>query len=74
MTWRVEFDRESAFVVGPKVEARRRLAVCGDTSPVWVGRRSAWATSTHAANRLLDQLESKHIRAVVENRDQESLW
>lgn len=68
--WCVTFDHATAFVAGPKVEARRRLAVCGDTGPIWVRRRDAWATSTQAANRLLDQLEARNITAVVEDHGQ----
>ena len=70
MNWRVTFDHSTAFVAGPKVEARRRLAACGDCGPIWVGRRDAWATSTRAANRLLDQLEARNIAAVVEDNGQ----
>ncbi len=68
--WRVTFDAHTAFVAGPKTEARRRLAVCGDDAPIWVNRRDAWATSTKAANRLLDQLEARNIGAVVEDHGQ----
>lgn len=70
MTWRVEFDRGTAFVVGPKAEARRRLAACGDTAPIWTQRRGAWATSTRAASAVVDQLEARRVPVVVENADQ----
>ena len=73
MTWRVTFDRSTAFVEGPKAEARRRLAVCGDPAPIWVGRRGAWATSTDAAQRLLDQLEDRHLATVVTDTAQSAL-
>lgn len=71
--WRVTFDRSTVFVSGPKVEARRRLAACGDASPIWVRRRNAWATSLSAANRLVDQLEARRIAIIVENEDQAAL-
>ncbi len=70
--WRVTFDRGTAFVAGPKSEARRRLEACHG-SPVWVNRRSAWATSPAAASAVLDQLEARRIPAVVENADQTPL-
>jgi hypothetical protein len=70
MTWRVEFDRGTAFVTGPKTEARRRIAACGDTEPIWTQRRSAWATSPRTASRVLDQLEARRVPVVVENADQ----
>lgn len=73
MTWRVEFSGTTAFVTGPKNEARRRLAVCGDPSPVWVSRRGAWATSTAAANRLLDQLEARNLSVPVDDARQAAL-
>lgn len=73
MTWRVEFDRGTAFVTGPKAEARRRIAACGDTEPIWTQRRSAWATSTSTASRVLDQLEARRVAVVVENADQACL-
>lgn len=73
MNWRVTFDRGTAFVAGPKAEARRRLAVCGDVSPIWVARREAWATSPAAANRLLDQLEGRHLTVPVEDAAQVAL-
>ena len=50
MTWRVEFDHGTAFVYGPKTEARRRIAACGDNGPIWTRRREAWATSPQVAN------------------------
>lgn len=68
--WRVCFESETAFVHGPKTEARRRLAVCGDLSPIWVKRREAWATSTVAANRLVDQLEGHNITVPLEDARQ----
>ncbi|RNM13294.1 hypothetical protein [Nocardioides pocheonensis] len=67
------FDHGSAFVEGPKTEARRRLAACGDTSPIWTARRNAWATSTEAASRLLDQLEARNAPTVVEDSAQSGL-
>lgn len=73
MSWRVQFDRGTAFVEGPKAEARRRLAACGDPSPMWVNRRSAWATSTAAARLLLDQLEARHLPSVVADTAQGAL-
>lgn len=73
MSWRVTFDHATAFVAGPKTEARRRLAVCGDAAPIWVNRRDAWATSTRTANRLLDQLEARNITAVIEDHQQTRL-
>lgn len=68
MTWRITFDHDTAFVAGPKVEARRRIAVCGDSSPIWVSRRDAWATSPTVANRVLDQIEGRPV--AVEDVDQ----
>lgn len=73
MTWRVAFDRSTAFVGGPKAEARRRIAACGDPDPVWTSRRSAWATSINTASRVIDQLEARRIPVVVENVDQACL-
>jgi hypothetical protein len=70
MTWRVEFDRATAFVAGPRADARRRLAACGDPDPIWTQRRGAWATSPAAASRVIDQLEARRIPVVVENADQ----
>jgi hypothetical protein len=71
--WRVEFDRGTAFVVGPKAEARRRIAACGDTDPIWTQRRGAWATSTSAGGKVIDQLEARRVPVVVENADQACL-
>lgn len=87
--WRVSFDRGTAFVVGPKTEARRRIAACGDSSPTWVRRRNAWATSPAVANRVVDQLDGR-LPVMLEDvaqteldltatspanvRAQESLW
>lgn len=71
MTFKVHFDHNTAFIIGPKVEARRRIAACGDSSPIWVRRREAWATSTTVANRVLDQLEGKPV--VIEDVDQPGL-
>jgi hypothetical protein len=71
--WRVTFDRSTAFVVGPKAEARRRIAACGDHSPMWVARRSAWATSPAVASRVLDQLEARRVTVTVEHADQVEL-
>lgn len=73
MKWRVEFDAATAFISGPKAEARRRLAACGDQSPVWVARREAWATSTTVAQRLLDQLEGRNVAATIEDTAQSEL-
>lgn len=71
MSWRVEYDQDTAWIVGPsKAEARRRIAACGDASPIWTARRGAWATSTEVANRVLDQLEGRHIGVVVEDTAQ----
>jgi hypothetical protein len=68
---RVHFDRgTTAFVTGDKNEIRRRLAVCGDLSPIWVRRRDAWATSTAVAARLLDQLEGREIHVPIEDTAQ----
>ena len=70
--FRVTFDDagSTAFVAGPKHEARRRLAVCGDPSPIWVRRREAWATSVPAASRLLDQLEGRNVVVPIEDARQ----
>ena len=65
--WAVVFDRGTAFVAGPKTEARRRIAACGDHSPIWIGHRSAWATSPEAANRVLDQLEARNVTVSVDD-------
>lgn len=73
MTWRVEFDHGTAFVTGPKTEARRRIAACGDSEPIWTQRRGAWATSTSAASRVIDQLEARRVPVAIENADQVSL-
>jgi hypothetical protein len=70
MTWRVEFDRATAFVGGPKADARRRVAACGDADPIWVQRRGAWATSPSIASRVVDQLEARRIPVVVDHADQ----
>lgn len=72
-SFRVLFDHGTAFVVGPKAEARRRIAACGDAAPIWVRRREAWATSPAVASRVLDQLEGRQIPTVVENSDQAEL-
>lgn len=70
MRWRIEFDRATAFVTGPKAEARRRVAACGEADPIWVQRRGAWATSPSIASRVIDQLEARRIPVTVENADQ----
>lgn len=70
MSWRITIDRGSAFVEGPKGEARRRITACGDMSPLWVQRRDAWATSPAVASRLLDQLDARRIRYTVEDSAQ----
>lgn len=71
--WGATFDAGTAFIVGPKAEARRRIAACGDRWPVWVARRNAWATSPAVANRVLDQLEARNVIARVEDSGQASL-
>jgi len=68
--WKVTFDHSTAFVAGPKAEARRRIAACGDSAPQWIPRRGAWATSTAVANRVLDQLDARRITTSVEMADQ----
>jgi hypothetical protein len=70
MTWRVTYDRGTAFVHGPKTEARRRIAACGDRSPIWTRHREAWATSPAVASLVLDQLEARNIPAGVDHADQ----
>ena len=71
---RLQYDRgTTVFVTGPKNEVRRRLAVCGDTSPIWVNRREAWATSTAAAAVLLAQLEGREIPVPIEDTQQHEL-
>jgi hypothetical protein len=69
----VTYSGSTAFLHGPKTEARRRLAACGDSSPLWVARRGAWATSIPAANRVVDQLEARNIRVAIEHADQAAL-
>lgn len=73
MRWRVTFDHGTAFVEGPKNEARRRLAACGDPAAIWTARRRAWATSTGAARKLLDQLDARRVSAIVEDTAQHAL-
>ena len=73
MRFHVTFDRGTAFVEGPKTETRRRLAACGDTSPIWTGRRKGWATSTAAANKLIEQLEARNVQTIVEDTAQGGL-
>ncbi len=70
MSWRVTIDRGTAFIEGPKAEARRRIAACGDPAVPWVARRNAWATSPAVARRLLDQLDARRIRYVVDDSAQ----
>jgi len=70
MTWRVTYDRSTAFVTGPKAEARRRIAACGDSAPQWIARRGAWATSPAVANAVLGQLEARRLTVVIEHTDQ----
>ena len=71
--WRVEFDRATAFVIGPKAEARRRIAACGDAEPIWTPRRGAWATSAAVANKVLDQLEARRVAVAIDHADQTPL-
>ena len=71
--WRVTFDNRTAFVAGPKADARRRLTVCGDHSPTWVSRRDAWATSPATARRLLDQLDARNITVSIDDEAQVAL-
>jgi hypothetical protein len=71
--WFALFDGQTAFIEGPKSEARRRLAVCGDPRPTWVKRRSAWATSPAAARQVLDQLDARRIPYTVEDTAQAGL-
>jgi hypothetical protein len=73
MSWRVTFDHASAFVAGPKAEARRRIAAAGDAGPMWVARRNAWATSTAVAVGVLGQLEARRVTVQVEHADQAEL-
>lgn len=73
VTWRVEYDRNTAFVQGPPTEARRRIAACGDPAPIWVRRRSAWATSPAVASRVLDQLRGRNVAALVNDTAQNEL-
>lgn len=73
MRYRVRFDRGTAWVQGPKAEARRRLAACGDANPVWSKTYDAWATSPAAANGLVDQLEARRLPVTVENVEQIAL-
>lgn len=68
--WRTTFDRGTAFIEGPKAEARRRIAACGDQSPVWVSRRGAWATSPAVANAVLDQLEGRRVPVLLDDTAQ----
>lgn len=68
--WTVTFDAGTAFVVGPKSDARRRLAACGDRSPLWVPRRQAWATTPAAARAVLDQLDARRIAYTVTDAQQ----
>ena len=71
--WSFHFDGRTVFIAGPKSEARRRLAVCGDRHPMWVKRRSAWATSPAAARKVLDQLDARRIAYTVEDTAQSGL-
>ena len=73
MTVRVFFDRNSAFISGPKAEIRRRIAACGDHSPIWTRHREAWATSPAVANRVLDQLEGRSVPVPVDDVDQREI-
>lgn len=73
MKWRVAFDASTAFIAGPKAEARRRITACGDSSPIWVARRNAWATSTPVARRVLVQLEARNLTVPVEDAAQVEL-
>lgn len=71
--WRISYDRGTAFISGPKAEARRRIAACGDRGPLWVGRRTAWATSREVANGVLSQLEAHRVDVVLEHADQAAI-
>lgn len=68
--WRFNIDGKTAFIAGPKAEARRRITACGDHSPPWVARRGAWATSPAVARRVLDQLDARNIRYALEDTSQ----
>jgi hypothetical protein len=70
---RVVFDAGSAFIEGRKAEIRRRIAACGDRSPLWVQRRQGWATSPEVARRVLDQLDARRIPYQVEDTAQTGL-
>ena len=70
MTWLVEFDHGTAFITGPKAEARRRIEACGDHGPIWTHRRGAWATSPSTASRVIDQLEARRVAVTIEHADQ----
>lgn len=72
-TWHIAYDGGTAFVAGPKAEARRRIAAAGDPSPLWVARRNAWATSTAAATAVLNQLDARNIPATVEDTAQAAI-
>ena len=67
------FDGGTAFIAGPKTDARRRIAACGDRSPLWVPRRAAWATSPAVARRVLDQLDARRIPYTLEDTAQAGL-
>lgn len=69
MTYRVQFEGNTAFVHGDKAEVRRRIEICGDHGPIWVRRREAWATSPEVANRVLDQLEGR-VEVPIDDADQ----
>jgi hypothetical protein len=71
--WEIEFSGATAFVAGPKNEARRRLYGAGDRSPIWTARRKAWATSPEAARGVLDQLDARRIPYRVEDAAQAGL-
>lgn len=73
VNWAVRYDHGTAFVRGPKAEARRRIAACGDPNPIWVKRREAWATSPAVAHKVMGQLEAWGATVPVEDAQQGEL-
>jgi hypothetical protein len=71
--WSFNFDGGTAFVAGPKAEARRRLHVCGDKSPTWIKRLDGWAISPATARTVLHQLHARWIANTVEDTAQSVL-